>query len=84
MGFPIGWTDIDCDNPRPWPGWPAPPGPEQYDYEPPRTVRGKKYRIPRVKAIGNAVNPYQILPILLAIAEVESCAHSPSSSQPGY
>jgi len=23
MGFPIGWTDIDCDNPQPWPGWPA-------------------------------------------------------------
>lgn len=24
MGLPIGWTDIDCDNPQPWPGWPAP------------------------------------------------------------
>ncbi len=23
MGFPIGWTDIECDEPEPWPGWPA-------------------------------------------------------------
>jgi len=23
MGFPIGWTDPDCDEPEPWPGWPA-------------------------------------------------------------
>lgn len=23
MGFPIGWTDTDCDEPEPWPGWPA-------------------------------------------------------------
>lgn len=23
MGFPLGWTDIDCDEPEPWPGWPA-------------------------------------------------------------
>lgn len=64
-------TDIDCAEPQPWPGWPAPPGPEQYDYEPPRTVRAQKHRVKRVKCIGNAVNPYQVLPILLAIAEVE-------------
>lgn len=24
MGLPIGWTDIDCEEPQPWPGWPAP------------------------------------------------------------
>jgi len=23
MNFPIGWTDVDCDNPAPWPGPPA-------------------------------------------------------------
>lgn len=23
MGFPLGWTDLDCDEPEPWPGWPA-------------------------------------------------------------
>jgi hypothetical protein len=26
MNFPIGWTDIDYDSPRKWPGWPAPLG----------------------------------------------------------
>ncbi|MBU2701131.1 DNA (cytosine-5)-methyltransferase 1 [Sporomusaceae bacterium BoRhaA] len=26
MSFPIGWTDIDCDEPQEWPGWPAPLG----------------------------------------------------------
>ncbi len=26
MGFPIGWTDVDCATPQPWPGWPAPLG----------------------------------------------------------
>lgn len=24
MGLPIGWTDIDCEEPQPWTGWPAP------------------------------------------------------------
>lgn len=23
MNFPLGWTDPDCDEPEPWPGWPA-------------------------------------------------------------
>ena len=23
MGFPAGWTDLECDEPEPWPGWPA-------------------------------------------------------------
>jgi len=23
MGYPINWTDPDCDEPEPWPGWPA-------------------------------------------------------------
>ena len=22
MNFPINWTDPDCDEPEPWPGWP--------------------------------------------------------------
>lgn len=26
MAFPIGWTDVDCAEPQPWPGWPAPLG----------------------------------------------------------
>jgi len=23
MGYPLGWTDVDCAEPEPWPGWPA-------------------------------------------------------------
>jgi len=23
MGYPLGWTDVDCETPEPWPGWPA-------------------------------------------------------------
>jgi len=23
MGYPLGWTDPDCEEPEPWPGWPA-------------------------------------------------------------
>lgn len=23
QNFPLGWTDPDCDEPEPWPGWPA-------------------------------------------------------------
>lgn len=26
MGYDIGWTDINCDEPQEWPGWPAPLG----------------------------------------------------------
>ncbi len=26
MGFPIGWTNLEVDEPEPWPGWPAPMG----------------------------------------------------------
>lgn len=26
MGFPVGWTDIECTEPQEWPGWPAPMG----------------------------------------------------------
>lgn len=26
MGFPIGWSDVNCDTPAEWPGWPAPLG----------------------------------------------------------
>ncbi len=38
--------------------WPAPPGPEQYPWEPPRLVAGKEpYRRQRLQALGNAVVP---------------------------
>ena len=40
--------------------WPAPPGPDQYPGEPPRTVgKGIPNRGHRVKALGNAVVPQQ-------------------------
>lgn len=26
MNFPVGWTDVNCDTPQDWPGWPAPLG----------------------------------------------------------
>ena len=74
MGFPLGWTDIDCDEPEPWPGWPAGMGAEQFDYEPPRTCERlwrKPNRAKRLKALGNAVVPQQAAPIFRAIAEME-------------
>ena len=71
QGFPIGWTDIDCDEPEPWPGWPAGMGAEQFDYEPPRTCGKIPNRAKRLKALGNAVVPQQAAPIFRAIAEME-------------
>jgi DNA (cytosine-5)-methyltransferase 1 len=72
MGFPIGWTDIDCDEPEPWPGWPAGMGAKQFDYEPPRTCGKIPNRAKRLKCLGNAVVPQQAAPIFRAIAEMDS------------
>lgn len=68
MGFPIGWTDIAAE-PSPaelQPGW--------WDAEPniPRVAVGIKNRVDRLKALGNAVVPYQAYPIFKAIAEIEA------------
>lgn len=75
MGFPIGWTDIDCDNPQPWPGWPAGMGEEQFGYEPPRTC-GRLWRKPnrakRLKCLGNAVVPQQFAAFFEAIREMNA------------
>ena len=72
MGFPLGWTDIDCDEPEPWPGWPALMGESQYPYEPPRTVTGCPNRAKRLKCLGNAVVPQQAVPIFEAIRQIHN------------
>lgn len=71
MGLPIGWTNIDCENPKPFPGWPAVMGQEQYDYEPPRVATDIPNRANRLKAIGNGCVPEQVYPIFKAISYVE-------------
>ena len=71
MNFPEGWTDVNCDEPKPWQGWPALLGQAQYPYEHPRTTTGGKDRTKRLKALGNAVVPAQAYPFFRAIAEIE-------------
>ena len=73
QGFPLGWTDIDCEEPEPWPGWPAGMGAEQYPYEPPRTCKNVPNRAKRLKALGNAVVPQQFAAFFEAIREAETC-----------
>jgi len=46
---------------------PAPRGIPQYYWEPPRVASGIKNRIARLQALGNAVDPLQVYPILWAI-----------------
>ena len=53
------------------PGWPARPGETQYEWEAPRTVPASDRtpgRAAKLKALGNAVVPAQVLPTLQAIA----------------
>lgn len=73
QGLPIGWTDLECANPEPWPGWPAPPDMGgQYAYEPPRTATGIKNRLKRLKALGNCNPPQIYASFLKAIAAIDS------------
>lgn len=57
----VGWLTYSM--------WPALPGQKQKTYEPSRVVfvDADKDRSKRIKAIGNAVSPMQIFPIVLAV-----------------
>lgn len=46
---------------------PALMGQPQHSWEPPRVATGIKNRPARLKALGNAVDPLQALPVLYAI-----------------
>ncbi|MCY9758144.1 hypothetical protein M5X00_28375 [Paenibacillus alvei] len=50
---------------------PAPMGQPQHDWEPPRVATGVKDRVGRLKALGNAVDPAQIFPVLYAIKAID-------------
>lgn len=52
--------------------WPAGLGQPQHDWEPPRIAAGVKNRVGRLKALGNAVNPLQIYPVIAAISHIHN------------
>lgn len=51
---------------------PALLGQPQYDWEPPRVATKVPDRVPRLKALGNAVDPLQIYPIMYAIKQINT------------
>jgi DNA (cytosine-5)-methyltransferase 1 len=50
---------------------PAPRGVPKYEWEPPRVAEKVKDRVGRLEALGNAVNPLQVLPIIYAIKVID-------------
>jgi DNA (cytosine-5)-methyltransferase 1 len=61
-GFP---SRLDCTQ------WPTGPGQRQHDWEPSRVAGRVPDRVNRLKALGNAVVPAQVYPILAAIRTTE-------------
>ncbi len=76
MGYPIGWTNPDCENPQEWPGFPMPPGFEQYDYEPPRLTDRREHRVNRIKVSGNAVMRQQFEPVFQVIQLIDEAVRT--------
>ncbi|WP_281868274.1 DNA cytosine methyltransferase [Brevibacillus parabrevis] len=56
--------------------WPAAMGLDQYDWEPSRVITGMKGKVreARLKSLGNAVNPVQVLPIIWGIKQIDDQA----------
>ena len=59
-------TDFIINYPQP-----ALMGQPQYDWEPPRVTTSVRNRVARLKALGNAVDPLQIFPIMYAIKQID-------------
>lgn len=61
MGWPLGWTRPEPLENLVWPAaageWPAPHGPVQHDWEPPRETTDKRLRAKRLRALGNGWVP---------------------------
>ncbi|MBB6731914.1 DNA cytosine methyltransferase [Cohnella zeiphila] len=67
--------------------WPTGRGENQHEWEPPRIKNEIKNRAARIKALGNAVVPQQIYPIVAAIKQIDdllrdSAYESNESTQP--
>ena len=79
MGWPMGWTDLGCDEPRQMPA-PAPriegmdAASPQFAFEPPRTVHGRRgdKRAARLRAIGNGVVPEVVKRIAEAVMGIRA------------